>query len=116
MDKANWTSSWSLVGARISLFSLRKAGGPYRLVAGRAADALAGYPQQVNYGDSAILALAQDSEYAASAQLSPRIELAGPAQLQIPFRPDWARWLMWDCLSCRRIAGRIYGRQPSSAA
>jgi hypothetical protein len=81
------------------LVFVAQGSGPYRLVAGRAADALAGFPQQVNYGDSAILALAHDSEYAASARLSPRIELAGPAQLQIPFRPDWTRWLIWIALA-----------------
>jgi hypothetical protein len=81
------------------LIFVAQGDGPYRFVTGRAADAIEEFPHQRLFSDAAILDLARDSEHAASAELGARFELAGPGQLQVPFRPDWRRWLIWAGLT-----------------
>lgn len=76
---------------------------PYQLVAGRASDALDGFPQ-TKLNDSAILGLADNGDLVATAALGPRFALAGPQQLEQPFSPEWGTWATWAGL----IAGVLF--------
>lgn len=69
--------------------------GPWRLVAGNAADRELGYPQQRLFGDPEIYELLEHTPGAAAATLGPRQELGGPSRLQAPRVLPWRRWLLW---------------------
>ncbi len=69
--------------------------GPWRLVAGSAADGEHGYPQQRLFGDPEIDQLLEHTAGAAAATLGPRQELGGPSRLQARPVLPWRRWLLW---------------------
>jgi hypothetical protein len=76
------------------LVFVAQGNGPYQLVAGRAADSHEDFPQS-KLNESAIINLAENSDLVAEAELGPRYEIAGPQQLEMPFRPEWSKWLTW---------------------
>jgi hypothetical protein len=78
-----------------TLLFLAQGPAPYTLVAGRAADAQAGYPQQSKYGVQSIAGLATDNTPATTATLGPRRALGGANQMQLKKSTDWRTLILW---------------------
>ncbi len=72
--------------------------GPYTLVAGRAADALDGFPQQSMFGDREILSLITHSSQPTTAYLGQRFELQGPQALATGRHISWLAVTLWTTL------------------
>ena len=77
------------------LLFLAQGAPPFTLVAGRAADAAAGFPQHSIYGVGSITSLAEDSSQATAAALGSRYSLSGPGQLHVDEATDWRTLLLW---------------------
>lgn len=78
-----------------TLLFLAQGPAPYTLVSGRAADAVAGFPQQSMYGVRSIAGLASDNSPAAAASLGERYALGGSDRLLVTKPTDWKTLLLW---------------------
>jgi|GEM_PF-4817548 len=72
--------------------------GPYTVAAGRAADALEGFPQEVAFGDAGILGMLRDTGRGSDARLGDRYPLAGSGKLVAARRIDLATVSLWIAL------------------
>lgn len=72
--------------------------GPYTVAAGRAADALEGFPQEVAFGDAGILGMLRDTGRGSDARLGDRYPLAGSSKLVAARRIDLATVSLWIAL------------------
>lgn len=81
------------------LVFLAQGNAPFELVAGRARDRLEHYPQQRVLGDSSIFHMLRQSGQAGAASIGPRVEITGPAGLQVGAASPWKIALLWLGLS-----------------
>lgn len=78
-----------------TLLFLAQGSAPYTLATGRAADALAGYPQQSTYGVRSITSLATGNGQASVGTLGPRYSLGGADQLRVEESINWRTLILW---------------------
>ena len=72
--------------------------GPYTLVAGRAPDAVEGFPQESMFGDRAILNVLTKNREPAAAYLGQRFEFRGHQALTVQKQIQWQTITLWAVL------------------
>ncbi len=68
---------------------------PFKLAAGRAADAFNGFPLEKEYGDLEIINLANDDGTVGGGRLAQRQVSGGPELLSATRPLDWRQWILW---------------------
>jgi len=74
---------------------IAQGAGPWRLVAGSAADAASDFPQVRRFSDPGMRKLLEAAGPVGGAALGARMELGGASSLAPSRTPEWRRWLLW---------------------